>query len=253
MSGPERIVIAALGETEISLDEVMEAARLHRDRRFVELAVADRLVRADAEQAGLDVSDEELQRAADALRRKMRLFTKDDTARWLTENDMSVEDLEALVELDLLRAKLAGRIAQSDIDAHFEANRAAYDRVSLSRLLVGSAELAEELLLQIEEDEADFRLLAMQHGVDPISRFGAGYLGALTISQVQPQPLQAAVAGALTGEVVGPVPVGESFALAKIWGVAKAELDDPLRQKIARALFEQGLARRCAAAKLMAA
>ena len=62
---------------------------------------------------------------------------------------------------------------------------------------------------------ASFEALAMEKSRDPATRFNGGDLGYFT-TDVMPEAFEAALKGAKTGQVIGPIPVSGGFALVKI-------------------------------------
>ena len=77
----------------IGVRDLLHGMKVRQGAQFLEAAIQDALIR---QAAGKDakVSDEELQAAADELRRSMGLFDSETTHQWLKQSGISVEDLE---------------------------------------------------------------------------------------------------------------------------------------------------------------
>ena len=106
MSIPDTIV-GTLPGSQLSLGGLLK--RLHargRLRSLVLDALTEQLVEDEARRAGLSVTKEELQFAADAYRRRHGLSAAADTHAWLSKQGMSVDDFKANLEHDLLGDKL---------------------------------------------------------------------------------------------------------------------------------------------------
>src|SRR5205085_6201838 len=125
----------------------------------------------------ITVSTPELQQAADELRRRAQLTKAADTHRWLAERHLSVDDLEANLEYELLQHKLAAQMPQSRVEQFFAEHRTRYDRARIAHLVVAQENIAQELLSQILEGERDFAELARQHSLHHASRPHGGSLG----------------------------------------------------------------------------
>jgi hypothetical protein len=86
-------------------------------RPLLRQAAIEQFLVDQARQAGLTVSTEELQQAADAFRQCNRLNSAEQTNAWLAQQRLSVLDLETTLERDLLIAKLKDHLA-SELDKY---------------------------------------------------------------------------------------------------------------------------------------
>jgi hypothetical protein len=74
---------------------------------LIEDILSFKIIQNAAEQAGITVSDQELQQGADQMRLTQNLKNADDTWEWLNKNYLSLEDFEKLVYKSTLSGKLA--------------------------------------------------------------------------------------------------------------------------------------------------
>jgi putative peptide maturation system protein len=229
--------LASLPGVCVSLGQLLRS--LHRQGRLRPLAVkalSARLVQQEARRAGLSVTAEELQAAADVFRRGQRLNTAAATQAWLAGRGLSVDDFEAGLEENLLAAKLKRHLSAPQVDEFFSAHRAELERVQFAILLLERDELARELASQVRDEGRDLEEVARAHGLAVArSRLFRKDLG---------RPLAEALAAARPGELVGPVGTPEGFALVKVEARQPAELDVALRRRIEDELFEGWLAGR---------
>src|SRR5947208_1663275 len=148
--------IASLPGVSLSLGQLLRT--LHgqgRLRPLVVEALAARLVQQEARQAGLSVTAEELQAAADAFRRARGLHTAADTRAWLGGQGLTADDFEAGLEERLLAARLKQHQTAAGADGHFSAGRKDFDQLRLATLLVGREDLARELASQVRDEGRD--------------------------------------------------------------------------------------------------
>lgn len=199
-------------------------------------AMVDHFVQQEARQAGLEVSVQELQKAADAFRRRHGLDAAADTQTWLNERNMSVEDFEAGLAEDVLAAKLRQHVTAELMHRHWQANQADYERLRLALVVVGREELARELATQVRDDGRDLTDIVREHGM-PLTR-GERFRKGL------PGPLAEALASAGVGQLIGPVATKAGFTLALIEERRPAELDKATREFIQNELFDAWLAKR---------
>jgi hypothetical protein len=213
--------------------------KLHVKGRLAPLireALADQVVQAQAREAGLGVTTEELQKAADSFRRRHGLHTAAATQAWLTERGLSVDDFESGLEEDLLAAKVRQHVTADEVDRHWQASQAGYERLRLALVMVGREELAREVATQVRDDGRELPDVAREHNL-------AWYRGERFRKELG-GPLAEALASADVGQLVGPVDTARDFTLAVIEERRPAELDKPTRQLIENELFEVWLAER---------
>jgi parvulin-like peptidyl-prolyl isomerase len=240
---PLDIVIASLAETQLTLAGLLRS--LHRQGRLgplVREALAAQFLQEQARQAGLSATAEELQAAADDFRRRHGLHTAGDARAWLAARSLSVDDLEASLEQDLLAAKLRQRLTAAEADGHFAAHRDGFERLRLAQLLLPREDLARELASQVREEGRDLADVAREHGL-PLTR---GQVFRKDLSD----PLASPLASAGEGELVGPVGTPRGFALVLVEERRPAELDAATRQLIQDDLFRSWLAARLREARI---
>jgi hypothetical protein len=74
-------------------------------------------IRGLAAELGITTTDDELQRAVDAYRSAAGLYDAAETEAWLGRANLTLEDLEAHVELGLLEGHLAAALPEAEIAA----------------------------------------------------------------------------------------------------------------------------------------
>lgn len=238
-------VAVSMGGTSLSLEDWL--AHLRRRGLILPLlrdALVEQFLVDQAGTAGLSVSTDELQQAANAFRQRHGLASAADTNAWLGKQRLATVDLEEALERDLLRGKLADQVTRDQVAGHFQANQAGYARARLRLILVQREDVARELASQIRDEGGDFAILARGHSLHP-SRANGGQLDLVRRRQFPPASADAVFA-AREGAVVGPVATPQGFALFLVEKLLPASLDAELTALIRQELFEAWLGKQLA-------
>lgn len=226
------------------------------DAIWGETRIIDRMVHACLIQEALakdpiELSDAELQRAMDGFRRARRLYTAEDTHRWMEQHGMSHTQLERYVADEALLAKLRDRMTADQVEAFFAAHQADFDTAHIAQIRFADEAAARRIGDQIRDGELDFYAAAQQHFMTTAAR--AATSSAELFAAVQrgqaPQWL-APVFAAAADETLGPLDTGAGYALVRVLSVSAARLDEPTRQAIKKLLFDDWLAERRRAARI---
>jgi peptidylprolyl isomerase len=229
--------VAALPGVNLSLGQLLRTLQAQgRLRPLVAEALALRLVQQEARQAGLSVTAEDLQTAADAFRRACGLHKAAATRAWLDGCAVTVADFEAGLEERLLAARLKHHQTAARADESFAARRTDFERLRVARVMAGRDDLARELASQIRDEGRALEEVAHGHGL-PVARY-------LLFRKDLGGPLAGPLASARVGELVGPVATPQGFALLVVEQRQPAELDAVTRQRIQDELFDAWLAGR---------
>jgi parvulin-like peptidyl-prolyl isomerase len=115
-----------------------------------------------------------------------------------------------------------------------------YDRAEVSIIVTEKEDIVVELKRRIDEGEANFRDLARDYSIDESTCRQHGYLGT-----VYREDLSTAVEAAVFSEgetgIRGPIKDENRFYLVMIQLIKKGELDDEVREIIARTLYDNFL------------
>lgn len=231
----------SLGDVSLTLENWLISLRKRgRLQALLWEAVTEVFLRSRAIEVGLFVSAENLQQAADELRRRHGLTSAEQCHAWLAGQARSLLDFEDALENDLLIEKLKDHLTGGLIVPYFAANQAGHAQARLRLILVSREDEALELLSQFRDEGQDFTELAGKHSLHP-SRSLGGLLG-----QVRRRELQSATADAVftarEGDVVGPFAGQEGFSLLLVEALSPAELDGPTTALIRQELFDGWLA-----------
>lgn len=135
----------------------------------------------------------------------------------------------------LRRFKHAAFLLQ--VDEHFSRTKAQRDRLIYSMLRCRSAGRVAELALAIREGELDFATAAIRWSEGPESASG-GRIGPIHPDAGHPE-LNARLANASEGQLIGPFPVGDMHVLLRLDTRISIQLDDALQQQLIEELYAQ--------------
>ena len=234
---------------EITLYDVLLRAKESGKLDFIQEAINAAIIRQEAASRGIEVSDEELQSAADGFRAAHDLYDAAATDAWLAARRLTFEDWESLIEDKVLKRRLREVIATDKIEQHFAVNKLAFDAAEISRLVVRDEDVARELRAQITEDGTDFHSLARSFSIDASTSLAGGYVGKLKRPDME-AAMESAVFGAQPGKVVGPFKLEDGWHLIKIEALHRAELDQALRETIGDQVFAEWFEERLQRAKI---
>lgn len=140
---------------------------------------------------------------------------------------------------DLKLKALKAQITASKLQQYFIQNKLKLDRVILSRIVVATRGLAEEIKLDIEEKKGTFEALARQYSLTP-ERLSNGMMGAISRADLS-DILRSEIDAAEIGSLLGPLEMQDHWCLLRIEGRLPAALDDNLKAQLESEIFEQWL------------
>ncbi len=199
------------------------------------------LIRQYATKIGIRNTDQELQLAVDEVRYSRGLESIEKLQQWMKANNQTILSLQDVVDGMLLANKLRHSIKQEEIEAYFAEHRLEFDAVELYSIRVESADKASELLAQINDEGANFHVLAMEHSQDDESKARGGHVGTLARSGMTGE-IEAAVFKAQPGKVIGPIKTDKGYNLFKVAAIHPASLEKA-KDLIQMTLFANQLAK----------
>ncbi|MBD2665007.1 PpiC-type peptidyl-prolyl cis-trans isomerase [Richelia sinica FACHB-800] len=174
------------------------------------------------------------------FRLKNQLTDSQKFQEWLQTNGTDASTFHASASLSFKLEKLKVVVTESQLPEYFIERKIYLDKVVLSRILVASRELAEELQTQIEEGSS-FEQLAKEYSLADERVFN-GMMGPISRGTL-PDSLRAEVDAANLGQILGPIEIDRRFALFRVEHFLPASLEDTqLKQTLQNELFEKWLA-----------
>ena len=188
---------------------------------------------------GLEISSSVTEQAMIDFRLQQKLTDAKAFEEWLNRNGTNREQFHTQIVNSFKLEKLKTQIADARLQEYFIERKVFLDRVVLSRILVASQELAEELHTQIIEG-ASFEQLAREHSTAD-ERLANGMMGPVSRGTM-PDTLRAAIDSVEPGQLVGPVEMENLWAIFRVEQLLPATLEDAqLKQSMQNELFERWL------------
>lgn len=158
---------------------------------------------------------------------------------WLTQHQMSREQLIGHIERSLLIEKFKYDTWGNQLGSYFLKYKADLDRVVFSMISNQEAEIAQELYFRLQEGEQSFAELAPQYS-EGAERDNLGIVGPIALGQLHPT-LKQLLKVMQVGQLWTPIRVDKYFAIVRLEKRIPAQLDDVMRQKLLQDLFNRWL------------
>lgn len=197
-------------------------------------------------------SDEELQEAMDAFRRRRGLLTEEAMLSWLEQQGLTQRKLETRLEGFVKTRKLRQRVVAGREEAYFASHKSEFEVAVFARIVLGDLERARSLSKRLRGGEVDLLQAAreaLREQAPAAHRWESPppLLERARRSELPPE--QAAVIFAATpGAVLEPLETKAGYELRQVLGLEPAVFDAATRAAIAERLFQEWLDERRAAA-----
>ncbi|MBI5213000.1 MAG: peptidylprolyl isomerase [Nitrospirae bacterium] len=202
------------------------------------------IVRNEAKEMNISVSDDDLQKSADEFRILTRLISANDTQNWLKSKKMNIDDFERTIEDTVLTNMVRNRIAtDAEISKTFSENIVEFETVKIGRIVVDKLDQANEIFAQLSEGEAEFCVLAHKYSVDESTRHLGGFVGDVN-REALPQSLVLKVFADNAGQYIGPVEDDGKYIIVKIIEKKRTELNDAVKEVCKNIIFQDWMKKR---------
>jgi parvulin-like peptidyl-prolyl isomerase len=224
--------------TEISDEDILEQVKISRKMpEITEQIIINRIIRDEAEKAGIKVEVKELQEAADDFRARNKLIRAKTTQMWLEMNRLSLDEFENIIRLEILSNKLRDLVTVDKVEEYFYQHQLDFDRVVLREIILENKELATELYYSVREGELKFQEVADKYIKEVELRRKGGFLGSFRRKDLNPV-LVSVFSITSYPQVVKPIPTALGFSLIWVEEIIKATLDDEVQKEIQSQLFK---------------
>ena len=193
-----------------------------------------------AEIEAIDLDTAELEQTIVNFRLEKQLLDQNSFQNWLVKNGITYDNFRQGITNDLKLDKLKTKISQPKIEAYYQQQKPFFDRVVLSRIILGDRELADTLKAAISAGKNQFESLAREYSVSD-DRVVNGMMGPVSRGTL-PDILKNIVDFAKVGEILGPLEIEGGYGLFRVEQFLDASLEDPkVKQELQNQLFEQWL------------
>ncbi|MDB9492568.1 peptidylprolyl isomerase [Dolichospermum circinale CS-534/05] len=237
----ESATFLTVNNQEIALAEVVKYLQISgRLGNFINDVLRQHIIEQEINtRTDIEISSALIEQTIIDFRLKNQLTDPQKFQEWLINNGTDYTTFHTSITFSFQLEQLKALVTESKLPEYFIERKIYLDRVVLSRILVDSRELAEELQTQIEEG-ASFEQLAKEYSLADERVFN-GMMGPISRGTI-PDILRAAVDATVPGKLINPIEIEERFALFRLEQILPASLEDPqLKQSLQNELFEKWL------------
>jgi parvulin-like peptidyl-prolyl isomerase len=237
----ESATFLTVNNQEIALAEVVKYLQISgRLGNFINDVLRQHIIEQEINtRTDIEISSALIEQTIIDFRLKNQLTDQQKFQEWLINNGTDYTTFHTSITFSFQLEKLKALVTESKLPEYFIERKIYLDRVVLSRILVDSRELAEELQTQIEEG-ASFEQLAKEYSLADEKVFN-GMMGPISRGTI-PDILRAAVDATVSGKLINPIEIEGRFALFRLEQILPASLEDPqLKQSLQNELFEKWL------------
>jgi foldase protein PrsA len=237
--------VAIVNGEKITQDELYQEMVKQHGEATLDQMISERLVDQAATKAGVKVTEEDLNKEIETIRKNFS--TEAEFEQALTQYGLTIEtlkeDLKTKVKINkILENEVT--VTDEEMQQFFEQNQQSFgtpEQVQASHILVQTPEEAEAILKQLESG-ADFAQLAKEKSQDPGSKEQGGDLGFFPRGQMAPEFEEAAF-NLEVGKTSGIVQTQFGFHIIKVTDKKEAELPtfDEKKEEIKDQLVQQKL------------
>jgi parvulin-like peptidyl-prolyl isomerase len=225
----------------ISLAKCLEYLKIScKLASVVQETVYQQIIRDTALVAKINVSDRELQEAADNFRLKYNLSDPKVTWEWLNKNYLTGDDFEQLIGESVVTAKLIQHLFGDQVEPYFYQHQLDFTQAALYEIVFDDFGLAMEEFYALVEQETTFAQVARQYIQEPNLRRQHGYQGVLSRTTLN-SAISAAVFVSNPPEILKPIVVNKKAHLILVEEIIQPQLDEALRAQIINQLFSTWL------------
>ena len=228
--------VLKIGSTAI-LNHLKLSSQLNR---ILEGVATCQIIESKATELELEISDQELQQAADDFRLTHNLHNIEATWQWLQKNHLSMDDFEALIRTNTLTKKLAHHLFSDRVKAFFFQHQLDYAGAAMYEVILDDEDVAIELFCALQEGEMSFHDVARTYESNPARRRSGGYCGVLQRQNLKPE-ISAAVFAASPPQLLKPIVTSIGVHLILVEEIIQPQLDEELHNQIMSGLFSEWL------------
>ena len=233
MNTPETITITP--------QDILHQIKLsYKIPEMVEQIITRKAIAAAAAEAGIEVTIEELQEAADRMRAMNQLIDAQATWAWLEKHGLSLEDFEEIVHNAMITKKLLAHLFTDKVEPYFYEHQLDYAGAAIYEIVLDEQDEAIELFYEIQEGEISFQEAAQQYIQDAELRRKGGYRGKVNRTEMLPE-VSAAVFAANSPTLLKPIITSKGVHLILIEEIIVPKLDNILRNQIGLNIFYRWL------------
>ncbi|TVQ17904.1 MAG: hypothetical protein EA367_16245 [Leptolyngbya sp. DLM2.Bin15] len=233
----------AINQQSLSLGTVLRYLQLSgRLSPLLQDIVSQHLVHQaiQTQDADLPVSMEAIEGAIAQFRQQQRLTQDQAFTRWLGTQNMTLEVFRKRMILTLKLEQLKAKIAAPDLLACFQQQQGLLSEADLCCILAVDGALLERIAPSLRD-----RTLTVDQVIQTYERSKPQQVtvlrGLIQIAQL-PEAVRSPVMTVPLGTLIGPIHVGQQWALLQVENRVTAQLTDQVRRELQDRLFQRWLA-----------
>ncbi len=168
---------------------------------------------------------------------KNKIKDENDLFKFLALKGMSIEDHKKNLENSEKVKFIALQEFSKNAETEFIKSKTLLDQYTYSLITVKESDLAYELYLQIDSEEAEFSALAKKYSSEGNTN-KMGVIGPKGLGNVHPV-LKEKLLTAKIGELLNPFKIDNWWVIVRLEEKVEAKLDDFVRQRITLSLFDK--------------
>ena len=169
--------------------------------------------------------------------RKNSIKDEKTLVEYLSLKSMTLEDHKKNLENSEKIKSIAFNEFSKNAETEFINSKTLLDQYTYSLITVKESDLAHELYLQLDSEEADFASLAKKYSLEGNTN-KMGLIGPQGLGNVHPV-LKEKLLIAKKGELLNPFKIDQWWVIVRLEEKTEAKLDDFVRQKITLTLFDK--------------
>lgn len=223
----------------ITNEDILQQVKLSgKIPEILEEVTKQKILKNAADEIGLQIDEQELQKVADKFRLANQLQTVDNTYNWLKKQGLSLEDFENMLYQELISAKLQAHLFSGKLNSYFMENQLKYIEVILYEVIFEDEDLAMELFFSIQEGEISFYDVAHQYIQDQELRRKGGYCGRLKRQNLKPE-ISSAVFASNPPQLLKPIITSKGVHLILVEEIIQPQLNEEIGRQILSEMFDQ--------------
>ncbi len=182
---------------------------------------------------------EEEKQACQQLAQHYQITSEDVRQRWLEQNNMSSEQLDAIAIRQFKIEKFKHLTWGGDLESYFSQRKPQLDRVIYSLIRTNDIGIAQEIYFRLEAGEQTFAELAREYSQGPEAQTN-GLIGPIELQAIHPA-LARILANSQPQQLLPPTQLENWIVIFRLEKLLLTQLDSSLRQRLLNERFNSWL------------
>ncbi|AHJ29945.1 peptidylprolyl isomerase [Nodularia spumigena] len=189
--------------------------------------------------APISCTPEEEKIACEQIAQHYQITSEDVRQRWLEQNNMSAEQLDAIAIRQFKIEKFKHFTWGSDLESYFSQRKPQLDRVVYSLIRTNDIGIAQEIYFRLQAGEQTFAELAREYSQGPEAQTN-GLVGPVELQTIHPA-LAKILATSQPQQLLPPTQLENWIVIVRLEKLLLTQLDNSLRQRLLNERFNSWL------------